>query len=202
MPTSHQIALNEKEYVEEPFLRQLERLGWKILWAGDEGKGDPAVTFREGFNEVILEKKLRAFLLKINSWLHEDQLSPIIRELTTPGVTGGLIENNRYILEKLLEGTSAEDRNTHKPRPVHFIDFANPEANDFLAISQFKVNIPGTENHIIPDIILFLNGLPVGVVECKSAYLHDPIGEAVEQLMQIGRASCRERVQISVVLVS
>ena len=45
------------------------------------------------------------------------------------------------------------------------------------------MNIPGTENHIIPDIVLFVNGLP-GVVECKSAYLPDPIGEAVEQLMR------------------
>src|SRR5207244_10423831 len=74
MPTARQIALNEKEYVEEPFLRQLERLRWKILRAGEEGKGDPAVTFREGFNEVILEKKLREALLKINPWLAEDQL--------------------------------------------------------------------------------------------------------------------------------
>src|SRR5437016_2967660 len=174
MPTARQIALNEKEYVEEPFLRQLERLRWKILRAGEQGKGDPAVTFREGFNEVILEKKLRESLLKINPWLAEDQLAPIVRELTTPNVTGGLIENNRYILEKLLEGTSAEDRRTHRPAPVHFIDFANPDANEFLAISQFKVNIPGTERHIIPDIVLFVNGLPLGVVECKSAYLPDP----------------------------
>src|SRR5664280_1611026 len=184
MPTVHQIALNEKEYVEEPLLRQLERLDWKILRAGEEGKGDPAVTFREGFNEVILEKKLCESLLKINTWLQDDQLAPIVRELTTPGVIGGLIENNRYILEKLLEGTSAEDRKTHRPAPVHFVDFANPDANDFLAVSQFKVNIPGTENHIIPDIVLFVNGLPLAVVECKSAYLPDPIGEAVEQLMR------------------
>jgi len=184
MPTARQIALNEREYVEEPFLRQLERLQWKILRAGEEGKGDPAVTFREGFNEVILEKKLREALLKINPWLAEDQLSPIVREVTIPNVTGGLIENNRYILEKLLEGTSAEDRRSHRPAPVHFIDFANPEVNEFLAVSQFKVNIPGTEKHIIPDIVLFVNGLPLGVVECKSAYLPDPIGEAVEQLMR------------------
>src|SRR5207244_13562188 len=54
--------------------RSLERLRWKILRAGEEGKGDPAVTFREGFNEVILEKKLREALLKINPWLAEDQL--------------------------------------------------------------------------------------------------------------------------------
>src|ERR1700687_5461658 len=144
MPTSRQIALNEKEYVEEPFLRQLERLKWKILRAGAAGKGDPAVTFREGFNEVILEKNLREALLKINPWLQEDQLAPIVRELPTPGVTGGLIENNRFLLEKLLEGTSAEDRRTHRPAPVHFVDFTNPDANEFLAVSQFKVNIPGT----------------------------------------------------------
>jgi type I restriction enzyme R subunit len=184
MPTSRQIALNEKEYVEEPLLRQLERLGWNILRAGEEGKGDPAITFRGGFSEVIVEKKLRESLRKINPWLHEDQVAPIVREVAIPNVTGGLIENNRYILEKLLEGTSAEDRQTHKPRPVRFIDFANPETNDFLAISQFKVNIPGTENHIIPDIVLFVNGLPVGVIECKSAYLPDPIGEGIEQLMR------------------
>ncbi|MDI6722615.1 MAG: HsdR family type I site-specific deoxyribonuclease, partial [Candidatus Aenigmarchaeota archaeon] len=99
-------------------------------------------------------------------------------------ITGGLVEHNRYILEKLLESTSAENRKTHKPDTVRFIDFANPENNDFLAISQFKVNIPGTEKHIIPDIVLFINGLPIAVVECKSAYLPDPMGEAIEQLLR------------------
>jgi type I restriction enzyme, R subunit len=84
MPTARQTALNEKEYVEEPLLRQLERLKWEILRAGEEGKGDPAVTFREGFDEIIIEKKLRAALLRINPWLAEDQLSPIVRELTIP----------------------------------------------------------------------------------------------------------------------
>lgn len=178
------IILNEREYVEEAMLRQLERLGWSILRAGEEGKGDPGVTFREGFGEVLIEKKLREALLRINSWLEEDQLAPIVRELTTPNITGGLLENNRYIHEKLLENTSAENRKTGKPETVKFIDFSNPDANDFLAVSQFKVNIPGTEKHIIPDIILFVNGLPLVLVECKSAYLPDPMGEAIEQLMR------------------
>ncbi|MCJ7728520.1 MAG: HsdR family type I site-specific deoxyribonuclease [Sedimentisphaerales bacterium] len=179
------IALNEKEYVEEPFLRQLDRLKWKILRAGEEGQGDPKITFREGFNEVIIEKILKESLLRINHpWLKEDQLAPILRELTIPNVTGGLIENNRYILEKLLENTSAENQATKRPETVQFTDFANPDNNDFLAISQFKVNIPGTEKHIIPDIVLFINGLPVAVVECKSSYLPDPMGEAVEQLLR------------------
>lgn len=178
------IILNEREYVEEPMLRQLERLGWSILRAGEEGKGDPSITFRESFAEVILESKLREALLHINPWLEEDQLAPIVREITTPSVTGGLVENNRYILEKLLESTSAENRKTGKPEAVKFIDFSNPDANEFLVISQFKVNITGTEKHIIPDITMFVNGLPLMLVECKSAYLPDPMGEAIEQLMR------------------
>ncbi len=180
----NRIQLSELKYVEEPFLRQLERLGWSILRAGEEGKGDPAITFRDGFNEVIIEKKLRESLKKLNSWLENDQITSIIHGLTTPNITGGLIENNRYILEKLLENISAENRQTHRSESVKIIDFTNPTKNDFLAISQYKVNIPGTEKHIIPDIVLFVNGLPLVVVECKSAYLPDPMGEGIAQLMR------------------
>lgn len=178
------IILNEREYVEEPLLRQLERLGWNILRAGEEGKGDPSVTFRESFSDVLLESKLRESLLRINPWLEDDQLSPLVREMATPTLIGGLVEHNHYILDKLLEGTSAENRKTGRPEAVRFIDFSNADANNFLAISQFKVNIPGTEKHIIPDIVLFINGLPVVLIECKSAYLPDPMGEAIEQLMR------------------
>ena len=184
MPNQQQIQLNEKQYVEEPFLRQLERLGWDILRAGEEGKGDPAITFREGFNEVLLTSKLKESLLHINPWLKEDQLPAIIREITDVNIVGGLVEKNRFILEKLLENVSAENRQTHRSDTVRFIDFKNPDKNHFLAISQFKVNIPGTEKHIIPDIVLFINGLPIAVIECKSAYLSDPMGEGIEQLMR------------------
>lgn len=180
----NRIQLNELEYVEEPFLRQLERLGWSILRAGEAGKGDPSITFREGFNEVIIEKRLRESLLKLNPWIEEDQLAPIVHELTVPNITGGLIENNRFILEKLLENATAENRKTGRSETVQIIDFTNPEKNDFLAVSQFKVTVPGTEKHIIPDIVLFINGLPLVVVECKSAYLPDPMGEAITQLMR------------------
>jgi type I restriction enzyme R subunit len=97
-----------------------------------------------------------------------------------------LIEANREIHELLLENTSVqENRKTGEKSPtVKFIDFRNPENNSFIAISQFKVNIPGTEKHIIPDIVLFVNGLPLVVVECKSPATSDPINEAITQLMR------------------
>lgn len=177
------IALNEKEYVEEPFLKQLERLGWTILRAGEVGKGDPSITYRDSFHEVIIEKELEEALKRINPWLADGQLPPILHELTVPPVSG-FIESNRYILEKLLENTSTENHKTGKPETVRFIDFTNVNNNSFLAVSQFKVNIPGTEKHIIPDIVLFINGLPIVTIECKSAYLPDPMGEAITQLLR------------------
>jgi type I restriction enzyme R subunit len=188
MKLPSQLQINEKLNVEEPFLRQLKRLGWTILRADEPGKYDPAITFRESFGEVIIEKQLREALLKINPWLEENQLPDIIRELTVPS-KNSLLEANKEILEKLLENTSAENRHTgNRSDTVRFIDFKNPDNNLFLAVSQFKVNIPGTEKHIIPDIVLFINGLPVGVVECKSASVSDPMGEAMEQLL---RYQCR-----------
>ncbi len=107
LPT--QLQLNEKMNVEEPFLRQLERLGWTILRGEEAGKYDPAITYRESFGEVIIEKQLREALLKINPWLEENQLPEIIRELTVPA-KNSLLEANKEILEKLLENTSAENK--------------------------------------------------------------------------------------------
>lgn len=183
-----QLQINEKMNVEEPFLRQLERLGWTILRAEEAGKYDPVVTYRESFGEVIIEKQLCDALLKINPWLEENQLPDIVREMAVPS-KNSLLEANKEILEKLLENTSAENRKTgNRNDTVRFIDFKNPDNNLFLAVSQFKVNIPGTEKHIIPDIVLFINGLPVGIVECKSASVSDPMGESVEQLL---RYQCR-----------
>ena len=195
--------LNEKEYVEEPFLRHLERLGWRIFRNGEEenlGSSLPLVAekssvykiksknnsliFRENFNQVILEQELRDSLLKINPWLEEDQISDIVREISVPQ-KNTLLEANQEILEKILENTSAENRKIgERSETVKFLDFKEPDKNSFIAISQFKVSIPGTENHIIPDIVLFINGLPLVVVECKSSSIANPIGEAIEQLFR------------------
>ena len=70
----------------------------------------------------------------------------------------------------LLENTSiSENRQTGEKSPtVRFIDFKHRDNNRFIAVCQFKVRILGTEYHIIPDIVLFVNGLPVGVIECKN----------------------------------
>jgi len=176
------IALNELQYVEEPFLRQLKSLGWKTIH-GD--KYDPFVSLREGFHEYFLEKELAKSLKQINPWLEDDQISEVIRKITTPQ-NNNLLEANQEIQTMLLEGISvSENRKTGESSPsVQFIDFKKPSNNSFIAISQFKVNILGTQKHIIPDIVLFINGLPVVVVECKSPYIADPVTEGIIQLFR------------------
>lgn len=172
--------LTELEQVEESFLRQLERLGWRIL-RGD--KYDPASTLRESFHEVVIESELRAALKQINPWLEEDQIDELVRRVQAPQSTQ-LLKANEEILSLLLEGVPvSENRQTHEVSPtIRYLDFKYSANNRFLAVSQFKIKITGTEKHIIPDIVLFVNGLPLVVVECKSPAVVDPIGEAIEQL--------------------
>jgi len=193
--------LDEEHYVENTFLAHLKKLGWKIYRQNKDNSEDikeiiefnnlmepiygNSVKFRESFREVILEKELRESIKRINPWIEDDQINEVIRRITTPQANS-LLEANREIHELLLENTSVqENRKTGEKSPtVKFIDFRNPENNSFIAISQFKVNIPGTEKHIIPDIVLFVNGLPLFVVECKSPATSDPINEAITQLMR------------------
>jgi len=193
--------LDEEHYVENPFLAQLQRLGWKIYRQNKDNPEDvkeivefndlmepiyrSSVKFRESFREVMLEKELRNSIKRINPWIEDDQITEVIRRISTPQ-TNSLLEINREIHYLLIENTSVqENRKTGEKSPtVKFIDFRNPENNTFIAISQFKVNIPGTEKHIIPDIVLFVNGLPLIVVECKSPATSDPINEAITQLMR------------------
>jgi type I restriction enzyme R subunit len=178
------IKIDERNHVEKPLLDQLAGLGWEIIDL--DTKQYPGHSLREDFTEVVMLPVLREQLKVINPWLDDDQVDEVVRQLTT-GLPGkGLIENNRHVLTLLLENTSiSENRKTGDKSPtVRFVDFNHRENNRFIAVCQFKVRVPGTEYHIIPDIVLFLNGLPVVVIECKSPRVKEPIPEAIDQLLR------------------
>jgi type I restriction enzyme R subunit len=182
--TAQEIKLDERNHVEEPFLDQLDGLGWTIIKC--DSKQTPGDTFRESFTEVVMLPVLRKQLKVINDWLEDDQVEEVIKQLTANFPSTGLIQNNRHALQLLLENTSvSENRKTSEKSPtVRFIDFRHRDNNSFIAVCQFKVRILGTEHHIVPDIVLFLNGLPVVVIECKSPKLKEPIPEAIDQLLR------------------
>ena len=80
------------------------------------------------------------------------------------------MESNQYIWNTLVNYISVEQDlgKGRRGQTVKIIDFDVPENNEFLCVNQFKIE--GPEQNIIPDIILFVNGLPLGVIECKSSY--------------------------------
>jgi len=178
------IKLDERNHVEKPFLDQLAGLGWNILDLEKDQK--PADTGRSSFTEVVLEPRLRAQLKVINPWLQDDQIDDVVKQLTASFPGSDLMKNNQHLLHLLLEGTSVgENRVTGENSPtVRFVDFNNPANNDFTAVCQFKLRVPGTEHHIIPDIVLFLNGLPVVLVECKSPKVNDALASAIDQMLR------------------
>src|SRR5438552_4960081 len=129
---------------------------------------------------------LREQLKVINTWLQDDQVEEVVKQLTASFPGTGLLQNNRHVFNLLSENTSvSENRKTGEKNPtVRFVDFKHRDNNRFIAVCQFKVRILGTEHHICPDIVLFLNGLPVAVVECKSPKVKEPIAEAIEQILR------------------
>jgi hypothetical protein len=93
------------------------------------------------------------------------------------------MEVNQSATELLLKGTVAEglpDWDHGRPQPVKFIDFENPANNDFLVINQFKVELTSGRGHVIPDAVLFVNGIPLVVAEFKSPGIQNPLQEAIK----------------------
>lgn len=175
--------------VEKPLLSQLAGLDWHVI---EGSKSDPAITERDSFRAPILEGRLRAALLKINlgpdgsTWLDDSRLSEVVSSLARSEVSK-LIELNERMSERLLEGVSVSgltDWDQGRSQRVRFIDFDRPENNDFLAISQFRIDEPGgqAKRFVAPDVVLFVNGIPLVVIECKSPYVTDPMAEGINQL--------------------
>ena len=132
--TPQHIKIDEKNHVEEPFLEQLKGLGWTILRL--EQKQNPQDSQRENFTEVVMLPELRKSLKKINPWLEDDQVEEVVRRITS-FPSSNLLENNRHVLQLLLENTSvSENRKTGEKSPtVRYINFENQDNNSFIAVT-------------------------------------------------------------------
>lgn len=176
-------AQDEFQLVESPLITTLTALGWATI------DGDPEIpdfTERASFREVILTKRLAAALRRINlddeghEWLDEPRVSAAINSLLRIPATK-LMEANEQATRLLLEGTSVDGVDGQRGQTIRFIDFDHPERNDFLVIRQFRVE--GREV-VIPDLVLFVNGIPLVVIECKAPTVNSPIAAGIEQLQR------------------
>ncbi|MCK5602901.1 type I restriction endonuclease subunit R, partial [Candidatus Pacearchaeota archaeon] len=187
-PTSNPTEWSE---VERPLLQQLIAMGWQYL----EGDCDyPQKTFRDNFRQVLLLPKLRDAIRRINldedgnEYLDDLTIERAIAELQRAGTTG-LLQANKNLTEKLIKGVHvprAEGGDPSRQATIRFIDFApdHLDRNEFLAMNQFRVDMIGRTSFCIPDVVLFVNGIPLVVIECKSPSITEPMNAGINQLLR------------------
>ncbi|WP_151943295.1 type I restriction endonuclease subunit R [Aliarcobacter butzleri] len=147
-------------YSELPAIELFKKLGFNYFDAS-------IADTRESINEVILEDRLRQSLLKINPWLRDNTLEKVVRKLKNIQAST-LMEANQIVFDFITKKDSITEKPTPeaKPQPVFIIDYENIENNDFLIVNQMKYN--GIHKNSIPDIVVYINGLPLAIIEAKS----------------------------------
>ena len=153
--------------VEQVALDWLSALGWKVAHGPDIAPGTPNAE-RTDYGQVELERRVQDSLAELNPGLPTSALDDAFRRLTRP--EGATLEaRNRAFHRMLVDGVTVEHRTDGggiRGAQVQVIDFDKPANNDWLAVNQFTV----TENRNTrrPDVVLFVNGLPLGVIELKN----------------------------------
>ncbi len=154
--------------VEEAALTWLEGVGWSIKHGLDIAPDTPTAE-RKDYGQVILEQRLRDALARLNPDLPADALEEAFRKIMRPE-GAEIVTRNRVFHRLLVDGVTVEYRTAGgeiRGVPVRVIGFDEIADNDWLAVNQFTV----AENKHTrrPDIVLFLNGLPLAALELKNA---------------------------------
>ena len=190
--TTTPAKLNEENAAETPARKLLEKLGW--TYVPREALG----VERNDEREVLLTGRLRAALLRLNQWMTDDQANRVIFELENINATG--IGRNERVHEYLTYGMplTVHGAGNRPTRIVRFFDFDNPATglNEFVVTTQFRVRRSsdrGSDDDdtrvIKPDLVLFVNGIPLVVMEAKSPTLGTEwLYKAVHQLRRYQEA--------------
>ena len=163
--------------VEAIALKHLRNLGWDTAYGPD---------IERDYSQVILEDRLRAALAELNPDLPDDALESAFRKLTQPEGSS-LDTRNRGLHRMLVWGVEVEYRDNDRIRggQIKVIDFDDPAASDWIAVNQFTVT--DRDHTHRPDIVLFVNGLPLGVIELKNPTDENATIKSAWQQLQTSR---------------
>ncbi len=185
--------------VEAAALDWLEGLGWEIAHGPDIGPGGTAVE-REHYGVTVLERRLREALARLNPELPTTALDDAARRLTQPQGTT-LESRNRAFHRMCTGGVTVEYRDGAgrvRGDQARVVDFHEPSNNDWFAVNQFTVVEDGRERR--PDIALFLNGLPLAVVELKNPADEDATVYSAWRQLQTYKAEIPSLFEFNAVL--
>lgn len=177
---------DELHLSEEPADALLRQLGYSFVAANDLEEE------RESLAEPVLTVRLEAALRRLNPWINDDNIKKAIRHVTHAAATG-LIEANEQVHTSLVHNISVEQDlgNGKRGQTVRFIDFDDPDNNEFIFTRQYRVS--GAKQTVVPDVVAFVNGIPLVVVECKSPTINDPLDTATDQIFRYQEAEDRFR---------
>lgn len=176
--------MSEYTEVEKPLLKQLETLGWRVIDQGEGIPEDPTKSLRETFRQFYLPEVLSRKLKDLNPWMNPAQIETWTKK-TVSISEHSLIDRNELAYQRLIEPLMERDEATHEDKPVRLIDFKNVNNNEFIAINQFRLEVPGTTKGIRPDTVLFINGLAFVVIESKQPIAGtNPVEDAIEQILR------------------
>ncbi|MBU3227086.1 type I restriction endonuclease subunit R [Clostridium algidicarnis] len=155
-----------EDLLEEAAIEILQEMNYTYIFGPDIGL-EGSCPERKNYKDVILEQRVRDALFMLNKDLPEEALEEAYRQIITFN-SPILIDNNREFHKLLVEGIDVSFRKDGniKTEKAFIIDFKNPNKNEFLVINQFTI-IENEERR--PDLIIFVNGIPLVVVELKSA---------------------------------
>ena len=168
--------------IENASLEYFRELGYSTAWGPSLAPGEPGEE-RSSFDQVFLFGRLREAALRINTSLAHGLIDEALKKLGRAESQNPIDEN--YRVHKLItEGVPVEHRGEDgqvRTTRVWLVDFEQPERNDWLAINQFTIIENGKNRR--PDVIVFLNGIPVGLLELKnSAAEHATLRNAWNQV--------------------
>ena len=159
--------IQEKD-VEQACLSWLESLGWRIAHGPDIAPDAPGAE-RGSYEDVVLERRLRDALKRLNPDLPAEALEDAFRKLTRPD--GSTLETrNRHLHRLLVDGVTVEYRNDDgdiRGAQARVLDCDVAANNNWLAVNQFTVVEQRQKRRA--DVVLFVNGLPLGLIELKNA---------------------------------
>jgi len=158
-----------EDAVEQAMLEWLASLGWSVAHGPDISPPDAKTpgTERDSYREVALRHRLADAIARLNPHIPPGAPDDALRRVLSPNVPA-LVSTNRQLHRWLVDGVPVEyqrDGETRGDR-VRLLDFADVAANDWVAVNQFSVQGPKLTRR--PDVVLFVNGLPLVVVELKN----------------------------------
>ncbi|WP_437587336.1 type I restriction endonuclease subunit R [Sorangium sp. So ce1000] len=168
-------AWNELSLSEDPAVALLQKLGF--LYVAPE----ILEAERESVKQPLLPSRLAKALKKLNPWLSDDNLHKAVRSVGAVQ-SATLIEASEEVYKTLVHTRSFEQDlgDGRKSHDVRFFDFDNPTNNELVVTRQYAVK--GAKKTIYPDIVVFINGIPLAVIECKSPKLGEAWKlEAIDQ---------------------